>query len=286
MNVALYALSSTENLSLIKIGRITGSINTILSQYSSRYNPQGYQIFRYWFGLEYYSNEHAIQNHPKLLPSRITNNKTGKLTEWFATTLDVIDDVVYEVITNCRNNPTTHQQIHTTPIPLTLKISPTNINQIGANIFINGDKYIVGDIYYNIMLTSNIEDGPIEYLKNSLITNFQHMFPPSRRSSANVYTLISDALGNPKLLGLIRYDRGNFPPGTRISVKSNIINNNIKSFYTGAYVTNRQYTVVNLTVYKNKMYLTKQDTVVEVYNLIQSSGTVTGDPLENFLQVI
>ena len=70
MSVALYALSSNEDPSLIKIGKITGSASSLINQYSTRYHPQGYQILRYWHGREYYAIENNVHNHPRLAPVR------------------------------------------------------------------------------------------------------------------------------------------------------------------------------------------------------------------------
>ena len=256
------AISSADDISLIKIGRITGTINSLTSQYSTRYHPEGYRILRYWYGSEYYGIETEVHNHPRLAPVRIRNSNTGKLTEWFRTTSNVVDDVVYEVICHHRNvfipreqastalhiadnkvheitnNPEINTmmkgQVMNTSVQLSAKLSQhssvifskdTNQKQIDthdlspiinstSNLDINvinqhslqvmistgvenemqliQPDYINGDIYFNVKLTSSLQDGPIDYLGSSMISNFKHMFPPSRRASANVYAINND----------------------------------------------------------------------------------------------
>lgn len=98
-NKALYALCVNDNLEKIKIGKISGNLTTLSNQYSTRYNPDGYKILRYWSGSNYYSIENKVHTSALLAPCRIRNKKTGRLTEWFSTTLDVIDFVVSALIT-------------------------------------------------------------------------------------------------------------------------------------------------------------------------------------------
>lgn len=130
MNVGLYAICSNDDMSLIKIGRITGSIGSLLSQYSTRYHPQGYQILRYWHGSEYYNIEHKVHNHPKLSPARIRNDKTARLTEWFRIPLNIIDDVVHEVVNLHRKNTTEVKEIRVTTIrPVIFRQNPVPLER-------------------------------------------------------------------------------------------------------------------------------------------------------------
>lgn len=150
-------------------------------------------------------------------------------------------------------------------------------NQLIQDEYINGD-----DIYFFVMLTSNIEDGPREYLELSMIKSFNQMFPPSRPARANVY-ITNLQSENPYLYGLIRYDRVNFPTGTRISPKSSHIKNYFISHYTGERITDRVYDVENLTKYKGKRYLTDRSIIITKYNYLIANGNPTGNPLEDFL---
>jgi hypothetical protein len=105
-NKALYALCTNDDHSKIKIGKISGTVNDLMNQYSIRYNSQGYKLLRYWNGSEYYAIENTVHIHPILSPYRIrnnVNNVTGRLTEWFVTTLEIIDIVVSTTVTEYRN---------------------------------------------------------------------------------------------------------------------------------------------------------------------------------------
>ncbi|CAH6419446.1 Hypothetical protein HVR_LOCUS634 [uncultured virus] len=95
---ALYAISRIGDPT-----KITGSIHNLMRQYSTRYNDQGYNILRYWQGEDYYSIEYNLHNHPTLLPYRIHNIITNRLTEWFETSIEIIENVVSIVIQQHRN---------------------------------------------------------------------------------------------------------------------------------------------------------------------------------------
>ena len=150
------------------------------------------------------------------------------------------------------------------------------------NTYLTQQHIMNNDIYFYVTLTSSQEDGTEDFLSKTLVNNFMKMFPPSRSASAYVYSLNSNN-GNPILYGLIRYDRLNFPPGTRISPKSNHIKNNFKSHGTGNILRPREYTVENLTVYKNKQYLTRTDIIRERYNSIVVLGNAVGSSIDDFL---
>ena len=94
----LYALCLNDDLSKIKIGHIRTSEHKVLHQFGTRHHHQGYRLLRYWPGEQYYNMEHTVHHHKLLASNRIVCQGTGYITEWFDTTLDVIDAVVAEIV--------------------------------------------------------------------------------------------------------------------------------------------------------------------------------------------
>ena len=189
----------------------------------------------------------------------------------------VLNDSTYYCIQDCTYCSSLRKgnKNHTKEIIRTI----TNILPVRDPIYIN-----TNDIYFYVILMSHNEDGPNDYLESVMIKNFKQMFPPSRPSKVNAYVIEKNDDSAPILSGLIRYDKENFPVGTRISTKSNHIKNHYKSFHTGEMVKHRQYNVQNLTTYKGKQYLTQTDIIIEKYNIMISKGNVMGSTIENFIQ--
>lgn len=136
-DVALYALCSSNDTHSIKIGKISGNVLTLMNQYSTRYCHQGYKLLRFWSGRDYYSIESLVHNHRLLVPQRLRNDTTGRLTEWFATTLKIIDTVVYSLVTEHRARNLQHSDgvekvVLTRPV-----VTPvTSLRQIDPNTYI------------------------------------------------------------------------------------------------------------------------------------------------------
>lgn len=94
----MYALRNGDDFTQIETGKISGKASDITKQYSTRYNSQGYKLFRYWSGEDYYGIENKVYNHPMLVKFRMRNSETNRLTEWFRATLEIIDIVIFTVI--------------------------------------------------------------------------------------------------------------------------------------------------------------------------------------------
>lgn len=131
-NQGLYALCMNDDQTKIKIGKISGTINDLMNQYSTRYNSQGYKLLRYWNGAEFYVIETKVHTHPILMQCRIYNSITGRLTEWFATTLEIIDEVVSTTIAEHRNTLTKAKNIQYITLTIT-KSSQDFSNDIVTN---------------------------------------------------------------------------------------------------------------------------------------------------------
>lgn len=216
-------------------------------------------------------NLQPINNVPEVIEIPVNNAKQLNLQAVHSTTNNKFYCRYFPNCNFCKNNTLqsddpTHYCVKNCTFCSSLRkvdnikkkeITKPIVKEIG---YINND-----DIYFYVTLTSSLEDGPLEYLIESMIKNFKQMFPPSRSASAYIFSINTNGV-TPILYGLIRYDRLNFPSGTRISPKSNHIKNNFKSVYTGKIIKNREYNVENLTTYKNKQYLTKTDIIREKYN--------------------
>lgn len=174
---------------------------------------------------------------------------------------------------------------------------PNNLHSIleDLNILININELLISKIscendeesqyintndkYFKITMSTDKNDGSIEYIKESLIKNFKHMFPPSFKAKAWVYsTAIVD--DNTVILdGLIRYDANN---KYNISTTSAPLKNIIKM--EGTKIKNsRHLTVENLTKYHKKQYMTNKDDVINTYNNIAKNNNQTGDLKIKFL---
>ena len=97
-NQALYAICQADNPSRIKIGKVSATATSLMGQYSTRYNPQGYTLLRYWSGTDYYNIETDVHEHPLLVQKRVCNSMSGYPTEWFEIDIETIDKVVSVVI--------------------------------------------------------------------------------------------------------------------------------------------------------------------------------------------
>lgn len=153
-NIGLYALCANDDHSIIKIGKITGNITGLMNQYSTRYHSQGFKLLRYWNGREYYVIEQEVINHNILAPSRICNETTGKSTEWFRTTLNIIDNVVFIVISGRRNNIRASLTLNIITDPVTKNTDESVVKRandpqqpISLNIIIEPRKSEVVDMY-------------------------------------------------------------------------------------------------------------------------------------------
>lgn len=294
MSVGLYALCSNADVGSIKIGRITGSIASLLSQYSTRYHAEGYQILRYWHGSEYYNIESEVHNHARLFPFRIRNSNTGRLTEWFRVEVNIIDDIVYEVI-NCNrrriNLPENRQQVspqlENTPLRLENITHGSNkitfqLENIPLKLSVTMQPSVdcmYNDQYYWIVLKSEIEDGSSKYIESQLIRNFQKMYPPCTNHKAFCFSIKRDT-GSPILYGLIRYNGLPFP--YKMSSTSAIFSHIIRQEITQQ-KRNADKKVKRLTIYTRKKYQTNKQEIINKWGKINTSGQLVGSLLENFI---
>ncbi len=136
------------------------------------------------------------------------------------------------------------------------------------------------DKYFNVILTSKLEDGSTNYVTHILIKNFKQMFPLSYNAKAWIYSISTNEDTSLKLEGLIRYDSNN---KHRITPKSSHIKNYIKSEYSQQ-KNHRPYNVESLTNYSNKRYITVLSKVIATYNYISRDNSSVGDPISLFIQ--
>lgn len=153
--------------------------------------------------------------------------------------------------------------------------SPDTISQL----LMTNDTMSTNDKYFDVVLTSSIEDGPSDYVSEILTRNFMHMFPPSYRAKAWAYTIYNAENNIPHLVGIIRYDENN---KYRITPKSTHIKNDVVSKYTGK-KNRREYMINNMTKYEDKRYKTSRIAVIERYSQISKIGRIIGDGMEKFL---
>ena len=94
---ALYALIKPDNNKVIKIGQSFKHPDILTNNsYSYRYNEDGYVLVGYWPGKYFFRSETVVHNHNLLSKDRIYK-KNGKGTEWFKTTLSVINEVISKI---------------------------------------------------------------------------------------------------------------------------------------------------------------------------------------------
>ena len=99
-NYTLFALCNNNNLSFIKISKTSKNAIALMNEFSISKSPFGYILLKYWSGIEYYSIKTLVLYHRLLATHRYKIKETGKLTEWFDTTLEIIDFVVNEIVAN------------------------------------------------------------------------------------------------------------------------------------------------------------------------------------------
>lgn len=91
---ALYAICRNDVPSEIKVGKISADEYGLMQQYTTRHNPYGFTLLRYWSGELYYNLEKAVHYHPMMDKCRIRCPQSSKRTEWFRTDIETIESVV------------------------------------------------------------------------------------------------------------------------------------------------------------------------------------------------
>lgn len=132
------------------------------------------------------------------------------------------------------------------------------------------------DKFFWITLTSSSTDGPESYISERLIKNFHQMAPPAYRAKAKAFVVSPDLT----LYGLIRFDH---QASYRISLKSSHLRNDIRS-KTTAILHSHPFTIINLTKYQSKHYLTSISDIFDKYQFMKQFGSIIGSDFSQMIQ--
>lgn len=132
------------------------------------------------------------------------------------------------------------------------------------------------DKFFWVTLTSKPSDGSPDYISKRLIKSFYQMAPPAYSATAKAFVIGP----NLTLYGLIRFDHRS---PYRISAKSSHFRNEIRQETTGILQIN-PLTVINLTQYQSKRYITHMSDLVEKYEWMEQQGTIIGDEFPRMIE--
>lgn len=138
------------------------------------------------------------------------------------------------------------------------------------------DTLLFGSRYYYVTLSSPFSVDELSYIECALEKNFMKLMAPSMLVLSHIYSIVCEG-DNVLLKGLIKQKT----PSVCISNNSGIFKNKIKIKDTNKTV-DRPKNIENLTSYINKTYQSDKQKIMSIWETIFSSGSSTGDKLEDF----